>query len=70
MYRKKRHTKPFNLNASADQMLYEDILNNPLATVLEERIHKEKNMTFEDGQATGSTTIEYHVVTWEVKELF
>lgn len=70
MYEITRHTKKFNTDVVEDMADYDEIINNPLCVVLNERKEKLSNKEF-DGEGK-MISLEEHVilvVTWEEKDI-
>ena len=71
MYRKERHVKELDLSDDQDKALYQEVLNNPLCSILEERKLKKTDRSFgDDGQIESSNMVEMLVITWEERTLF
>jgi len=71
VYRKERHVKELDLSDDQDKALYQEVLNNPLCSILEERKLKKTDRSFgDDGQIESSNMVEMLVITWEERTLF
>jgi len=71
MYRTVRKTQKFNTDNSRDLAEYDQILNNPLCTVISERREKLSQMEYneETGKPVSRDEHVILVVTWEEKTL-
>jgi hypothetical protein len=71
MYSVSRSFKKFNIDNSEDVSEYEEILNDPLCTIITERIEKVREETYDGdtGMRTSSKEELWKLVTWDEKIL-
>lgn len=69
MYNIVRHAKKFNTDADKEMEEYEQILNNPLCSIISEKNEKLTTKHFEDGVPTYQDDKLVKMVTWEEKVL-
>lgn len=68
MYRSIKRTKSFDLNIEKDLLAYDEILNNPMCTILREIKEKIGERSFNDeGKISGFHDRLVLIVTWEEK---
>jgi len=70
MYNIRRKTEKFDSDDTADLAKYDEILNNPLCTIVKERQEKLKENVFDnEGRLSSSNERIIMVVTWDEKVL-
>ncbi len=71
MYSIRRNFKKFNTDDAEDLVEYVDILNDPLCTIITERIEKVREETYDGdtGMRTSSKEEIWKLVTWDEKVL-
>lgn len=70
MYNTRRHTRKFDTDTAEDMKEYEDVLNDPLCSILAEVREKLNTTTYgDDGKPIHSEDRLIMVVTWEEKYL-
>lgn len=69
MYNIVRDTKKFNTDDERDMERYNEILNNPLCSIIHERKEKLREEQYDEGKLMSSSEAVYLVVTWDKKEL-
>lgn len=69
MIHSKKKSRTFNFLLRKDVEAYDEIINNPQCTVLEERTIKETR-TEGDGEEAVRVTIDHIFVTYEEREMF
>ena len=70
MYNTERHTQKFNTDETEEMEQYDEILNNPLCTVIAERKEKLSKKEFNgEGQMSSIDEHVILVVTWDEKVL-
>jgi hypothetical protein len=69
MHKMKLRTQTFNMNEPEERKHYEEILNNPLCSIIEKIKEKLKETTFE-GETQHVTERLMFIVTWQEKSLF
>lgn len=69
MYNVERKTQKFDSTDVEDLELYDDILSNPLCSILNSWREKCTDSEFNEGKLVRTETRMILVVTWEVKSL-
>jgi hypothetical protein len=71
MYQTVRHSNKYNMDSAEDNHAYESILNDPLCTIVTERIEKTREEEFneETGRLSRSYEILWRIVIWDEKVL-
>lgn len=69
MYSVQRHFDKFDTDSKTDMKKYEDILNDPLCTIITERIEKIREETYSEdtGRICMSRETLWKLVTWDQK---
>lgn len=68
MYNTERHTRKFDIDDQEDMTEYDDIMNDPLCTILIREKIKETETTYE-GESQTKTDSWFYLVTWEERRL-
>lgn len=70
MYNTKSETRKFHTDSPEDMKDYDDILNDPLCSIIAERKEKLNTTEFDErGKPSSSSDEVILVVTWETKSL-
>lgn len=69
MYHFEYHTRKFDTEDNQDLQDYDDILNNPLCSVVEKRTEKLTTKEFSEGEVSSQNDRVILVVTWREKKL-
>lgn len=68
MYQTVKRTRSFDVGIEKDLLAYDEILNNPLCTILREIKEKISERSFNDeGKIAGFNDRLFLIVTWEEK---
>jgi len=71
MYNTRRRTGKFDMDSREDMTEYEDILNNPLCTIISEKLEKVREEEFNEdtGRIARTTETLFKLVVWDEKSL-
>lgn len=69
MYNIRRHTQKFDTDSPTDMTEYDNILNDPLCSIIVERKEKLREEHYDEGKLMSSSETILLVVTWDEKEL-
>lgn len=69
MYNIVRRTQKFDTDNQTDMSEYDEILNNPLCSIIVERKEKLRDEQYDEGKLISSSETILLVVTWDEKEL-